>query len=377
MTEFETRLLQAADDADTPTEALEQTLAALESGQQARAVADGDDALALAVLHVAEPGASIVVTPSLYARRRAVFTETLPQYGVRTEVVQDPDDAVSWAAHIGRSTAALLGETIADPRGDVFAFHEIAELARQSDAALIVDNTLATPYLARPVEQGADLVVHTSFDLLAGRGGQAGGIIVDAGTVEPAPREQLTRAPHGYPQQVRLPDVVAEEVTRGLESLAARIRQQAGTAQRVAEHLHAHPGVHRAYYSGLPSSPCAERARDYLRAGAGIVVSFEVAADRRPQAQLAAARSAVRALNVFARRSSTGGIRALADHPAAATHAALSEDERQAAGIRPGLVRLTVGLEHADDLIADLDAALAAHADQPSETVPAAAGALV
>ncbi|GAB3841638.1 PLP-dependent transferase [Nesterenkonia populi] len=362
MTEFETRLLQAADHADTPTAALEQALAALESGQQARAVADGPDALALAVLHVAEPGASIVVTPSLYARHRAVFAEALPQYGVQAEVVQDPDDAASWAAHLGPDTAALLAETIADPRGDVLAFNEVAELARQADAALIIDNTLASPYLARPVEQGADLVVHTSLDLLAGRGGQAGGVIVDAGTVEPAPREQLTRAPHGYPQQIRLPDVVAAEVTRGLESLAARIRQQTSTAQRVAEHLQAHPGVHRTYYSGLEASPCAERARDYLPAGAGAVVSFEVSAGRRVEEQLAAANGLTRALRVFARRSSTGGIRALAGRPAVTTHSRLSEEQRQAAGIRPGMVRLFIGLEHADDLIADLDAALEAHA---------------
>ncbi|WP_146341056.1 PLP-dependent transferase [Nesterenkonia sp. NBAIMH1] len=374
MTEFETRLLQAAADTDAPTPALEQTLASLESGHQARAVAHGPDALALAVLHVAEPGTSVLVTPSMFAGNRETFVALLPRYGVDAEVVEDPDDAASWAAHLSPSTAALLGETIADPRGDVFAFAEISELARQADAALIIDNTLATPFLARPVEQGADLVVHTSLDLLAGRGGQAGGVIVDAGTVEPAAREQLTRAPAGYPQQVRLPDVVAEQVIRGLESLAARVRQQNETAQRIAEHLQGRPGVHRAYYAGLETSPCAERARDYLPAGVGAALAFEVRAGRSAQAQHEAAQELVRALRVFSRRGSTGGIRALADHPAGSTHARLADHERDAAGIRPGMVRLFVGLEHADDLIADLDASLEACA--VADDAYAASGAL-
>ncbi|WP_169558488.1 PLP-dependent transferase [Nesterenkonia alba] len=367
MSEFETRLIHAASSrSDNPTETLEQTLASLEGGAQARAVTDGREALALAVLHVAEPGSHIVVAPSLFAGHREVFTELLPRFGVEADTVADPDDAESWRAELKPTTAALLSESIADPRGDVLAFDEVAELARQHDAAFIVDNTLATPYLVRPIERGADLVVHTSADLLSGRARTAAGIIIDAGTVEPALREPL-------PRQLgpALPGVIAEEISAGLHTLAARMTRQTAAAQQVAEFLHAHPGVHHAYYSGLVTSPCAERADSYLPAGAGAVVSFEVSAGRDPVNQAVAARETVAALRLFRRSSGVGGPQALAISPLATTHRDLSEEQRRAAGVRPALVRLWIGLEHPADLIADLDTALqrAAH----SAETPAAA----
>lgn len=329
---------------------LETTIAALEGGARAQALSRGEDALLLAVLHVAEPGAHVVVAPSLFGAHTRLFTQWLPEFQVSVDVVEDPDDAESWRAQLGESTVALIAESIADPRGDVLDFEEIAAVAHEHDAALIIDSTAATPALLRPLDLGADLVVHTSVHLLAGVPEEAG-LLIDAGTVEPAARET-----HEVGQP--LVEDTAAQILAGLQHLAVRLTRQTENAARLAARLSGHQGgasrgVHRTYYSGLASSPCYERAGIYLRRGSGPLVSFEVRAQREPAAQSAAALAVVDLLSRFAH----AGHRVT--HPASSTHAHMGEDQQREAGVRPGLVRVVVGDEPVEEFLAALDQALA------------------
>lgn len=374
-------------------EAVENKIAALEGGVGALAVGSGQAATSLALLNIAEAGSHIVASPTLYGGTQNLFKHTLPKFGVEVSFVEDPDDLESWRAEIKGNTVAFFAETVANPRGDVLDLEGVAGLAHEFGAPLIVDNTLPTPYLLRPIEYGADVVVHSATKFLGGHGTAIAGVIVDSGNFD------YSRYPERFPgfnqpdesyhglvfgrdlgpegifgvnlsyilkarvQLLRdlgpsLSPHNAFEINLGLETLSLRVERHVQNAQAVAEFLQQHPAVRRVYYSGLPSSPCYERAQKYLPKGVGAVLAFEIDAAGDHSAQARAGQQVVDALVLHSLVANVGDVRSLAIHPATTTHRQLGEAEQRAAGIKPGLVRLSVGLEHIDDILADLQQAL-------------------
>lgn len=374
-------------------EAVENKIAALEGGVGALAVGSGQAATSLALLNIAEAGSHIVASPTLYGGTQNLFKHTLPKFGVEVSFVEDPDDLESWRAEIKGNTVAFFAETVANPRGDVLDLEGVAGLAHEFGAPLVVDNTLPTPYLLRPIEYGADVVVHSATKFLGGHGTAIAGVIVDSGNFD------YSRYPERFPgfnqpdesyhglvfgrdlgpegifgvnlsyilkarvQLLRdlgpsLSPHNAFEINLGLETLSLRVERHVQNAQAVAEFLQQHPAVRRVYYSGLPSSPCYERAQKYLPKGVGAVLAFEIDVAGDHSAQARAGQQVVDALVLHSLVANVGDVRSLAIHPATTTHRQLGEAEQRAAGIKPGLVRLSVGLEHIDDILADLQQAL-------------------
>ena len=396
-------------------QAVEDKVAALEGGVGALAVGSGQAASTLALLNVVEAGGHIVASPTLYGGTQNLFQHTLPKFGIEVTFVEDPDDVESWRAATRANTGAFFGEVVANPRGDVLDLEAVAEVAHEHGAPLIVDNTLTTPYLVRPFEHGADVVVHSATKFLGGHGTAIAGVIVDSGnfdyTAQPGRFPGFNTPDESYHGLVFGRDLGAEgifgvnlsyilkarvqllrdigpalsphnafEINLGLETLSLRVERHVENATAVARHLEAHPAVRRVYYSGLESSPCYERAQRYLPKGVGAVLSFEVNAAAEQRAETG--RAVVDALELHSLVANVGDVRSLAIHPASTTHRQLGEDQQRAAGVTPGLVRLSVGIEHVEDIIADLDQALekaagtttadaAGAAVQPTEQRPA------
>lgn len=375
-------------------EAVENKVAALEGGVGALAVGSGQAATSLALLNIAEAGTHIVASPSLYGGTQNLFKHTLPKFGIEVTFVEDPDDTESWRAAIRENTVAFFGEVVANPRGDVLDLEAVSGLAHEHGVPLVVDSTLTTPYLIRPIDHGADVVVHSATKFLGGHGTAIAGIIVDSGNFD------YTRYPERFPGfntpdesyhglvfgrdlgpdgifGVNLSYVLkarvqllrdlgpslsphnAFEINLGLETLSLRVERHVQNAQRVAEFLEAHPAVRRVSYPGLVSSPWYEQAQRSLPKGVGSVLAFEV------DGGVPAGQAVVDALELHSLVANVGDVRSLAIHPASTTHRQLTEEEQRAAGVVPGLVRLSVGLEHIDDIIADLQQAL-------DQAVPAA-----
>ncbi|MDR5711209.1 bifunctional o-acetylhomoserine/o-acetylserine sulfhydrylase [Nesterenkonia flava] len=368
-------------------EAVENKIAALEGGVGALAVGSGQAATTLAILNVAEAGDHIVASPSLYGGTQNLFKHTLPKLGVQVSFVEDPDSPESWRAAIRENTKAFFAESVANPRGDVLDFENVSAIAREYGAPLIVDNTLPTPYLLRPIEHGADVVVHSATKFLGGHGTAIAGVIVDSGRFDYTAYperfpgfNQPDESYHGlvfghdlgeggafgvnlsYILKARvqlLRDVGpslsphnAFEINLGLETLSLRVERHVFNAQKVAEFLEAHDAVISVSYPGLASSPWHERAQRYLPKGVGSVLAFEV------DGGASAGQAVVDALQLHSLVANVGDVRSLAIHPASTTHRQLAESEQRAAGVTPGLVRLSVGIEHIDDILADLDQAL-------------------
>lgn len=369
-------------------EAVENKIASLEGGVGALAVGSGQAATTLALLNVAHAGRHIVASPSLYGGTQNLFKHTLPKFGIEVSFVADPDDPEAWRAEIKDNTVAFFAETVANPRGDVLDIEAVASIAHEFGAPLIVDNTLPTPYLLRPIEFGADVVVHSATKFIGGHGTAIAGVIVDSGNFDygsypdrfpgfSQPDESYNGLVFGrdlgpgglfganlsYILKARvqllrdlgpaLSPHNAFEINLGLETLSLRLERHVENAEKVAEFLEAHSAVRRVFYSGLPSSPCYERGKKYLPKGVGAVLSFEVHGGAE------AGQALVDALELHSLVANVGDVRSLAIHPASTTHRQLSEADQRAAGVKPGLVRLSVGLEHIDDILADLDQALA------------------
>jgi O-acetylhomoserine (thiol)-lyase len=372
-----------------PTQdAVERRLASLEGGVGALLVASGQAAVTLAMLNIARAGDHIVSSPSLYGGTYNLFHYSLPRFGVEVTFVENPDDIESWRAAVRPNTKAFFGETISNPKQDILDIEAVAALAHHSGVPLIVDNTVATPYLIRPFEWGADVVVHSATKFLGGHGTALGGVIVDAGTFD------YTRAPERFPgfnepdpsyhglvygrdlnsgasganvsyiskarvQLLRdlgpaLAPFNAFLLAQGLETLSLRMERHVSNAQRVAEWLEARPEVESVAYAGLPSSPWHRRARIYAPKGAGAVLAFEIVGG------VEAGKAFVDALTLHSHVANIGDVRSLVIHPASTTHAQLTPEERAMAGVTPGLVRLSVGIEHVDDILVDLEAGLEA-----------------
>ncbi len=362
-----------------PTQAVvEERIAALEGGVAALLVSSGQAAETLAILNLAEVGDHIVASPSLYGGTYNLLHYTLPKFGIKVTFVDDPDNLEQWKNAIRPNTKAFFGETISNPKNDVLDIEGISGVAHEYGIPLIVDNTIATPYLIQPLKWGADIVVHSATKYLGGHGTAVAGAIVDGGTFNwaanpdrfpgfnlPDPSynglvyaEALGNIAYIIKARVQLlrdlgPAVApfnAFLIAQGIETLSLRMERHISNAQRVAEWLEKRDEVESVAYAGLPSSAWYERGRKYAPAGTGAVVAFEI------KGGIEAGKKFVDALELHSHVANIGDVRSLVIHPASTTHSQLSDEERATAGVTPGLVRLAVGIEGIEDILADLDA---------------------
>ncbi len=361
------------------TDVVEQRIAALEGGVAALFLASGQAAETFAILNLAGAGDHIVSSPRLYGGTYNLFHYSLPKLGVEVSFVEDPDDLDSWRAAVRPNTKAFFAETISNPQIDVLDTPGVSGVAHEHGVPLIVDNTVATPYLIQPIAQGADIVVHSATKYLGGHGAAIAGVIVDGGTFDwtqdrfpgfttPDPSYHgVVYAELGPPafavkarvQLLRDYGSAASPfnaflVAQGLETLSLRIERHVANAQRVAEFLHGHDDVLSVNYAGLPSSPWYERAKKLAPKGTGAVLSFELAGG------VEAGKAFVNALKLHSHVANIGDVRSLVIHPASTTHSQLSPAEQLSTGVSPGLVRLAVGIEGIDDILADLELGFAA-----------------
>ncbi|QTJ67692.1 bifunctional o-acetylhomoserine/o-acetylserine sulfhydrylase [Rhodococcus sp. ZPP] len=363
-----------------PTQdAVEQRIAALEGGVAALLLSSGQAAETFAILNLAEAGDHIVSSPYLYGGTYNLFHYTLPKLGIEVSFVEDPDDLEQWASAVRPNTRAFYGETIANPKNHILDLPGISKVAHDNGLPLIVDNTVATPYLLQPLKHGADIVVHSATKYLGGHGTAVAGVIVDGGTFDwtqgrhpnfttPDPSYHgVVFADLGAPafalkarvQLLRdLGSAVAPFnaflIAQGIETLSLRLERHVANAQKVAEYLEARSEVTTVAYAGLASSPWHERAQQLTPKGAGAIVTFELAGG------VDAGKKFVNALTLHSHVANIGDVRSLVIHPASTTHSQLTPEEQLAAGVTPGLVRLAVGIEGIDDILADLDAGFAA-----------------
>jgi O-acetylhomoserine (thiol)-lyase len=358
---------------------LEKRLAALEGGIGALAVASGQAAVTYAILTLAEAGDNIVASSALYGGTYNLFAHTLPQYGITTRFAdyRQPD---SFAALIDGRTKAVFVESLGNPQGNVADIEKIAAIAHAHGVPLIVDNTVPSPYLSRPIEHGADIVVHSLTKYLGGHGTSIGGAIVDSGKFpwakhkdrfkrlnEPDPSYHgvvYTEAlgPAAYIGRARvvplrntgaaLSPFNAFQILQGIETLALRLDRISDNATAIAQHLKTHPKVSWVNYAGLEDHPDHGLVRKYLSGKASGIVTFGVKGGREQGARF------LDALQLFTRLVNIGDVRSLATHPASTTHRQLSPAELDKAGVGEDTVRLSIGIEHIADLKADLDQAL-------------------
>ncbi|MFN8040029.1 MAG: bifunctional o-acetylhomoserine/o-acetylserine sulfhydrylase [Acidimicrobiales bacterium] len=345
-------------------------------------VSSGQAAETFAILNLAEAGSHIVASAALYGGTYNLLHYTLPKLGIETTFIEDPDDLDAWRAAVRPNTKAFYGETIGNPRNDVLDLEGVSAVAHDNGVPLIVDNTVATPWLIRPFEFGADIVVHSATKFIGGHGTSIGGLIADAGSfdfsasgkfpqfTEPDPSYHglaywPALGPGSYVLKARvqlLRDIGAAVspfnaflFLQGLETLSLRVERHNTNAQRVAEYLAAHPQVESVQYAGLPSSKWYDRAQRYSGGkGAGSVPAFIISGGAD------AGRRFVEALELHSHVANIGDVRSLAIHPATTTHSQLTEQEQRDTGVEPGLVRLSVGLETIDDILADLEKGFAA-----------------
>ena len=373
-----------------PTQdAVEQRIAALEGGVAALLVSSGSAATAYSIMNVAQAGDHIVSSPSLYGGTYNLFHYTLPKFGIEVTFVDNPEDPESWRKAVKPNTKAFFGETIANPKNDVLDIETIAKIAHENEVPLIVDNTVATPYLIKPIEWGADVVVHSATKFLSGHGTAIVGAIVDSGKFDYAryPNRfkdfnQPDPSYHGlvyaqalgvgsafganlsYIFKIRLSllrDIGAAVspfnawlLAQGLETLSLRMERHVENAKAISTWLEKHPQVEKVNYASLPSSKWNKWATKYCPKGSSSVLSFEI------KGGIESGKKFIEALKLHSHVANIGDVRSLAIHPASTTHSQLTPDEQLTAGVTLGLVRLSVGIETVADIQKDLETAFAA-----------------
>ncbi|WP_300008918.1 bifunctional o-acetylhomoserine/o-acetylserine sulfhydrylase [Pseudonocardia sp.] len=356
---------------------VEQRVAALEGGVAAVALASGQSATTLAILNIAESGDHIISGASLYGGTYNLFHYTLPKLGIEVTFVDD-DDLDGWRAAVRPNTKLFYAETVGNPRNNVLDIRAVADVAHEVGVPLVVDNTVPTPFLLRPIEHGADIVVHSATKFLGGHGTAIGGVVVDSGAFPWADHAErfpgLTTAdpsyhglvytdalgPLAYAIKLRVqllrdigPAIAPLNsflLIQGIETLSLRMERHTSNAQALAEWLEARDEVETVYYAGLPSSRFHAAAQKYLPRGAGAIVAFDIVGG------VEAGKRFVDALELHSHLANIGDVRSLVIHPASTTHSQLTAEEQAATGVTPGLVRLSVGLEGIEDIKADLEA---------------------
>ena len=368
-----------------PTQAVfEARVASLEGATEtavgipgALAVSSGQSATTLAILNIASAGDHVVASGSLYGGTYNLFHHSLPKMGIEVSFVDDPDDLDAWRAAVRPGTKAFFGESIGNPRNDVLDLRGVSGVAHEVGVPLIVDNTVATPYLMRPFEWGADIVVHSATKFIGGHGTSIGGLIVDGGTFdfgdaarfpgmnEPDPSYHglqywpaLGKGSYIIKARVQLLRDLGTAVSpfssfmflQGLETLSLRMERHFANAQAVAQVLEGHDQVESVAYAGLPSSRWHDRATELGRGrGYGSVPAFVIRGGAEAGTRF------VEALTLHSHVANIGDVRSLVIQPATTTHSQLTVEEQRASGVEPGLVRLSVGLESIDDILADLE----------------------
>jgi O-acetylhomoserine (thiol)-lyase len=368
---------------------LEARLSSLEGGittavglPGALAVSSGQSAELLAILTLAEAGSHIVASPSVYGGTYNLFHYTLPKMGIEVTFVDDPDNLDQWKAAARPNTKAFFGEVLANPRNSVFDIEGVSKVAHEVGVPLIVDNTVPTPYLIRPLEWGADIVVHSLTKFIGGHGTSIGGAIIDGGTFDFSQNDKFPNFTEPDPsynglaywpalgagsyiikarvQMLRdlgmatTPDN-AFNFLQGLETLSLRMERHWANAQKVGEFLAKHPQVEEVFYAGLKTSKWHDRAVKYGKGkGFGSVLAFNI------KGGVEAGQKFVAGLKLHSHVANIGDVRSLVIHPASTTHSQLTPEEQKSTGVFPGLVRLSVGLETIEDILADLEAGFAA-----------------
>jgi O-acetylhomoserine (thiol)-lyase len=368
-----------------PTQAVvEDRIAALEGGVAALLVASGQAAETLAFLNIAEAGDHIVSSPSLYGGTYNLLHYTLPKLGITTTFVENPDDPESWRAAVQSNTKLFFGESISNPKNDVLDIEAVAAVAHEVGVPLLIDNTVATPYLINPLAHGADVVIHSATKYLGGHGTSVAGVIVDGGTFDYAQYperfpnyNQPDPSYHGlvYARDLGVGSAFGANlsfilkarvqllrdlgaavspfnaflIAQGIETLSLRVERHVENALAVATWLEGRDEVESVNYAGLASSPWHALGKKYAPKGTGAVLSFEI------KGGVEAGQAFVEALELHSHVANIGDVRSLVIHPASTTHSQLSAEEQLAAGVTPGLVRLAVGIENIADILADLD----------------------
>jgi O-acetylhomoserine (thiol)-lyase len=362
------------------TDVFEKRVAALEGGPAALATASGQAAITFAILNIAGAGDEIVSATSLYGGTYNLFSVTLPKIGIKVKFV-DPVDPENFRAAITDKTKALYAETIGNPRGDVLDIEAVAKIAHEHGIPLIVDNTIPTPYLLRPIEHGADIVIHSATKFIGGHGTSIGGVIVDGGKfdwkasgkfpglTEPDPSyhgvvytDAVGPIAYAIKARVQLMRDIGAAISpfnsfllvQGLETLHLRMERHSQNALKVAQFLESHSAVANVNYAGLPSHPSYKLAQKYLPKGQGAILTFEV------KGGVEAGKKLINSVKLFSHLANIGDSKSLIIHPASTTHSQLTGDELLSTGVTPGMVRLSVGTENIDDILYDLDQALAA-----------------
>ena len=359
--------------------AVEAKLTALEHGVDSLLVASGQAAITVALLGILKAGDHFLSAPSLYEGSKTLFRENFARFGIEVEFVENPHDIDDWRRRVRPNTRAVYGETIPNPKNDLIDIGQIADFARDEGLPFVIDSTASTPYLIRPLDHGASIVVHSASKFLSGHGASLAGVVIDGGSFDwaahPAKFPQFSTPINGpgspslvekfgntaYLEYTRtiiagrlgpvLSPLNAFLLQQGLETLSLRVGQHSRNALTIARWLEAQPEVLSVDYPGLPSNPShAIARRDYPR-GTGSVFGFTL------RGGLANARTLIDAVELFSRMSHLGDVRSLVLHPGTTSHAHLTEQERLRLGIHPGLVRLSVGIEDEADLLADLEQA--------------------
>jgi O-acetylhomoserine (thiol)-lyase len=361
----------------------EKRIAALEGGTAALLLASGQAATTFAILNIAGAGDHIVSSANVYGGTYNLFHYTFAKLGIEVTFVQNQDDLDEWRNAVRPNTKAFFGETIANPRINVLDIEGVAGVAHEAGIPLLVDNTIATPYLIRPFEHGADIIIHSATKFLGGHGTAVAGAIVDGGKFEWSKNVEkfpgLTEPDpsyHGASYTTVLGDSIAYIIKarvqllrdigaavapdnawaliQGIETLSLRIERHVENAIAVAKWLEAHDDVATVFYAGLESSSAYAAGKKYAPKGAGAILSFEL------KGGVNAGRTLVESTKLFSHVANIGDVRSLIIHPASTTHSQLTPEEQLSSGVTPGLVRLSVGLEHIDDIISDLEQGFAA-----------------
>lgn len=356
----------------------EKRVAALEGGVAGLAVASGAAAVTYSILNITKAGDHIVSAKTIYGGSYNLLEHTLRPYGVSTTFV-DPDNVQNFEDAIQENTKALYIETLGNPNSNVADIEAIAEIAHKHKIPLIVDNTFGTPYLFRPIEHGADIVVHSATKFIGGHGTSLGGVIVDSGKFDwkaSGKFPQLTEAdlsyhgikfaeaaaPAGFITRIRailLRDTGAAIspfnafiLLQGLETLSLRVERHVENALKVVEFLNNHPKVEHVNHPSLPDSPYHDLYNKYFPKGAGSIFTFEVKGGAKE------AKEFIDKLQIFSLLANVADVKSLVIHPASTTHSQLNEEELKEQGIKPNTIRLSIGTEHIDDIIYDLEQAL-------------------